>query len=316
MRRRKLFYGVLLFLGLLLVVGMVWQRIMVQTEIEKYSPVGDFVDVGGYQAHYVTKGTGDTTFVFITGSGTPCAYTDFYLLQNELAHSGQTITFDHAGSGWSGKAKTERSIGNLVKELSILIDTVAPEKPVVFLCHSLGSLEAIAYAQQYPKQVKGIIFLDSGSPEFYHTDSERKAKLMNRGFAFLRSTGLNRFMGNCGLLLPLYGENVRNGLLSGPIKKLDQVMYYRFAGNKDSLQTINKMNENAGEILEGPSLGNLPILVLSSDSGKAWEKVQRQLATWSSNSKQVTIEQGQHYIYWSNYEDVLQYIKEFLEEEL
>lgn len=51
---------------------------MVQIEKSKYGAVGDFVDVGTYLAHYHSTGSGDTAFVFITGSGTPCAYTDLF----------------------------------------------------------------------------------------------------------------------------------------------------------------------------------------------------------------------------------------------
>ena len=164
---------------------------MTQIEKSRYDAIGDYVDVGTYEAHYYSKGSGDTAFVFITGSGTPCAYTDFYDLQNMLSAKGQTITFDHAGSGWSSSTNTLRTIENMTDELAVLIDTVAPNKPIVIICHSLGSLEAIRYTQTNPEKVKGIVFLDCGSPEFYSTDSELLAKIINRGTAFLRTIGFH-----------------------------------------------------------------------------------------------------------------------------
>lgn len=91
-----------------------------------------FFILGTYQMHYYSQGEGDVAFVFITGSGTPCAYTDFYMLQNRLSEVGQTVTFDHAGSGWSSETEAERSIENLVKELSILIDTSVPDKSMYY----------------------------------------------------------------------------------------------------------------------------------------------------------------------------------------
>ncbi|MDO5294996.1 MAG: alpha/beta hydrolase, partial [bacterium] len=105
---------------LLLVAGIVWQYIMVRVEQKKYPPVGQYVDVGTYQAHCYSEGAGDIAFVFITGSGTPCAYTDFYALQSKLSENGVTISFDHAGSGWSEETNEKRSINHLVKELSII----------------------------------------------------------------------------------------------------------------------------------------------------------------------------------------------------
>ena len=208
MKFRKLFAPILLILCL--AAGAIWQSVMTKSEESKYCAVGNFVDVGTYQAHYYSKGSGDTAFVFIAGSGTPCAYTDFYFLQNMLSAKGLTVTFDHAGSGWSASTDSPRTIENMTNELTVLIDTVAPNKPVVIICHSLGSLEAIRYTQMNPEKVKGIIFLDSGSPEYYSTDSELLATTINRGTALLRTFGINRLMGELGWLLPAYGENIRN----------------------------------------------------------------------------------------------------------
>lgn len=310
-KSKKFYIPILLIIFLIL--GMTWQFIMVKLERNNYSAIGSYVDVGTYQAHYYSKGTGDIAFVFITGSGTPCAYTDFYALQNMLSSVGQTVTFDHAGSGWSSNTKTARTIENLANELSILIDTVASNKPIILLCHSLGSLEAIRYAKMNPEKVKGIIFLDSGSPEFYSTDSELLAKTINRASAFVRTIGMNRLLGELGVFLPLYGENIRNYNISEEVTNLDKSMFYQFAGNPTSLDTIKFINENAANVLEVPSLGEIPILVLSSDSGDEWNDVQIQLASWSENSEQVTVKNSDHYIYWSNYDEVADYIELFVE---
>ena len=286
---------------------------MTQIEKNKYDAIGEYVDVGTYQAHCYSKGSGDTAFVFIAGSGTPCAYTDFYALQNMLSAKGQTVTFDHAGSGWSSSTDSPRTIENMTNELTVLIDTVAPNKPVVIICHSLGSLEAIRYTQTNPEKVKGIIFLDCGSPEFYSTDSELLAKIMNRGTALLRTIGINRFMGELGCFLSVYGENSRNTNLPETVKDIDKAMFYRFAGNADSLNTIDLINENATTVLKGPLLGEVPILVLSSDGGDDWNKVQIQLASWSENSEQVMFKNSEHYLYWSNYDQASDCIEAFVE---
>jgi pimeloyl-ACP methyl ester carboxylesterase len=296
----------------LLIVGIIWQSVMLGLENNKYVAVGEYVDVETYKAHYYSRGDGDIAFVFITGSGTPSSYTDFYSLQKELSTKGQTITFDHAGSGWSTETESERSIENLTRELSVIVGKVASGKPIVLVCHSLGSLEAIGYAQAYPENVAGIIFLDSGSPECYSNYSELAAEMINRSFAFTRTIGVNRLLGECGLLLPMYGENIRNEQLPDNIKDLDKAMFYQAAGNPSSLNSIKLMNENANKILEGTSLNDIPILVLSSDNGQQWEDVQLQLAAWSINSKQVTIKRSKHYLYWSNYEEVVIYINEFI----
>ncbi len=285
---------------------------MVQKEKDTYGPVGRMVDVGSYKAHTYTKGEGEIAFVFITGSGTPCAYTDFYNLQNELSKIGQTISFDHAGSGWSTNAAKERSMDNLQTELSILIDSVTLDKPVVLICHSLGSLEAISYAQHNKERVKGVVCLDAGSPEYYETYSEISAKILNRAVGLMRFIGLNRALGELGLLTPLYAENTRYNKLPEEIREVDKAMYYCLAGNSETLESIGLIRENAAEVLKGEKLGKIPLLILSSEDDKEWDEVQNELTGWSLNSKQITLPGSEHYIHWTNTEDVLKYIKEFV----
>lgn len=309
-KNRKCF--LLLLMTFLILAGIVWQAVMVDLESEKLTVVGQSVNTGTYQAHYYSKGEGDKVFVFITGAGTPCAYTDFYVLQNELSKSAQTISYDHAGNGWSTSTKADRSIKNLVKELSVIINTAAPDKRIVFVCHSLASLEALGYTQAYPERVAGIVFLDSGSPEFYSTSSELSSKLLNRSLAFIRTTGINRLLGVGGILLPMYGESIRNKELSGKQKSIDKLMYYKYVGSKSNLYNIDTINENAKIILNGERLKDTPILVLSSDSGNEWEKVQQQLALWSKESMQVTLNNSNHYLHWSNYSEVIEYINKFI----
>lgn len=295
------------------IVGVAWQSIMVSYENNKYPALGEVIDVGTYNMHYNSQGNGDISIVFLAGAGTPFAYTDFYFLQNELSRYGQTITFDHAGLGWSTDTDTPRNMECLIQELSIIIDTAAKDNKIILVCHSLGSLEAIGYAQANPDRVDGIIFLDAGSPEFYCTDSELKSKAINRVFAVGRVLGINRLLGECGLLLPMYGESLRYSKLPENLRKIDKVMYYKYTGSNSNFKNIESINENAAEVITGDKLGDIPILLLSSDSGDDWEQVQAQLAAWSQDSRQITLKNAQHYLHWSNYDDVIHHITGFLE---
>lgn len=90
-------------------------------------------------------------------------------------------------------------------------------------------------------------------------------------------------------------------------------MFYRLAGNADTINMINLINENASVVLNGPLLGEIPILVLSSDSGEDWNHVQIQLASWSENSEREMIVASGHYLYWSNFDQVSDRIASFVE---
>ncbi len=204
------------------------------------------------------------------------------------------------------------TIDHLTKDIYEIFRQIGGVEECILVCHSLGSLEAIRFAQCYKDKVRGIVFLDCGSPQFYEEDSELYAKFINRGSGTLRAVGLNRLLGSMGVMLPLSGENIRYPLLPDKEKALDVAMYYRYVGNGYNLKALNLMNENARAVVEGETLGDLPILVLSSDSGVAWENVQKELTAWSTNSKQLTIEGSSHYIHWSNKDQVIGEINEFI----
>ena len=116
------------------------------------------------------------------------------------------------------------------------------------------------------------------------------------------------------MLLPLYGENIRNKNLPEDLKEVDKSMYYKYTGASINLSNLKSINENAKTVLNYGSTINVPILVLSSDSGEEWTKVQEQLSSWSTDSRHITFKASQHYIHWSNSDEVVSYIKEFTEE--
>ncbi|MGL6200361.1 MAG: alpha/beta hydrolase [Lachnospiraceae bacterium] len=314
--RKRVWRASLIICFIIIISGVVWQNSMENKEMNQYMKFASYINVGSYNMNYHTVGDGEVAYVLISGSGTPCAYTDFYYMQQRLSNYGQVVVYDHAGVGLSTKTDVDRSIDNIVDELSLMINEVAMDKPVVIICHSLGSLEALSFTQKFKEKVQGIIFLDSGSPEFYSTNSEVTSILMNRVSSIFRETGLIRLLGESGVLLPIYGEDIRNEQLPEELKKLDKILYYNSTGNYSNMDNIQNINENAAFVLKGNKLDDIPILVLSSDSGSEWQQVQLQLAQWSDNSNQITIQESQHYIHWSNYDEVMSHIINFIEMEL
>lgn len=296
-----------------MLTGAIWQAAMVGIEGNNPPAAGGYIHTDAYDMHYVSEGSGDVAVVFIAGSGTPSAYTDFYCLQKRLGDKVQAISFDHAGSGWSSTADKPRTVENLGNELKALTDNAAPGKPLVFVCHSLASLEAVYFAQHNPEKMAGIVFLDSGDPVFYRADSEMAAKILNRILSFARTIGLNRALCSLGIPIPFYGESERLNSLPPDIACIDRAMFNKYAGSKATLQVIEEMNENAEKVINGPRLGKLPVLVLSSDSGEEWDVVQSTLASMSESSKQVTLVNASHYLHWSNADEVANEISRFID---
>jgi pimeloyl-ACP methyl ester carboxylesterase len=257
-------------------------------------------------------GSGKNTIVFVTGSGTPSPFTDFYKMQTELQQYARTVSFDKAGFGWSKKTDIPITIDTLSEELHELLEKSGQSSPYILVGHSLASLEVINFSQKYPAEVKGIVLLDGGSPEFYAEDSEIKSYILNRFSAGLRVTGIARVFGNLGIKFPFAGEDLRYDKLPNEIKLIDIAMYYKYLGNTSNLQYIKNIDENAREVIKKGYLKNIPLIILSSDSGESWMRTQQELLNWSNYSSQETLYNSSHYIHWTNTDYIIEKIKELI----
>lgn len=289
----------------LLAAGSVWQYVKQKEELASLTPPGRLYNINSHAMHLYATGQGDTTVVFTTGSGTPCAYTDFYNLQHKLQPYARTVSYDRPGFGWSESTDIPRTIDTQAEELHELLRAAEERPPYILAGHSLASLEVIRYAQMYPGEVKGIVLLDGGNPEYYASNSEFLSVALNRTAAFIRMTGIARAFGNFGIRLPFVGENVRYRSLPEEAQAADRVMYYTKLGNKDNLNAIANLNENAETVIKGGPLKDIPLIILSSDGDKKWNESQRKLAEWSNQSKQETLSGAGHYIHWTNEETVI-----------
>lgn len=285
--------------------GVIWQYVMSNQEKNKYEPPGKLIEVNNHMMHIYAKGNGTPTVVFTTGSGTPCAYTDYYFIQKELIKSVRTVSYDRPGYGWSETTNKSRTIGNQVEELHELLNKAGEKPPYILVGHSLSSLEVIHYAQVFKEEVCGIILIDGGNPMYYLNYSEFNAKAVNCLFQFTRVTGLARAMGSVGFYPPFCGEDLRHKLLPNELQDIDEKMFYNKLGLESNWNSLKNINENAKKVLESGKLGDIPLVILTAgDATRNWKESQVDLKTWSSKSKQEEINGASHYIHW-NYPDII-----------
>lgn len=207
--KRRLFHVLALIL-IILVIGILWQCNMSSYEKEEYNPPGQLIKLDSHKRHIYVEGEGSPTVVFTVGSGTPCAYTDYYNIQKEISKMVRTISYDRPGFGWSEPTSTPRTIGKQVDELHELLCKAGEKPPYILVGHSLSSLEVIHYAQIFPEEVLEIILIDGGNPTFYTNYSEFSALASNRFSEAMRVTGIARALSNIGIPPPLLLVRIRD----------------------------------------------------------------------------------------------------------
>jgi hypothetical protein len=82
------------------VVGVVYQRIGLARDARRFPPPGRMVDIGGVRLHADVIGkVGDSSPAVVFEAGIAATSLSWRLVQNEIAKSTQTLSYDRAGLG-------------------------------------------------------------------------------------------------------------------------------------------------------------------------------------------------------------------------
>ncbi|WP_030663816.1 alpha/beta fold hydrolase [Streptomyces rimosus] len=130
------------------------------------APLGHFHDVGGRRLLLHRSGTGGPAVVFLPGAG--AVGLDYLNVHERVAAFTTSVLYDRAGTGWSGPAALPRTAAEVATELRLLLHAADVPGPYVLVGHSLGGAYARRFAQLFPDEVAGFVYLDS-----FHEDWDR-----------------------------------------------------------------------------------------------------------------------------------------------
>lgn len=299
---RKITLYLLSVLILLGGAGYLYQWFGAAQDKQSYKPVGKLYDVANHNMHLYTKGEGNRTVVFASGWGTANPYADFYPLYEKLLPHMKIAVYDRFGYGYSDTTGRPRDIDTITDEIHELLRVSVQKPPYILVGHSLGSLETIRYAQRFPSEVKAILLLDGGSPEYYASTTE--LTLIPYVYRVFRTTGVLRALYHVnGFAEWASNQSNQQLLLPDELKELDRKAMLLKIGNQDMTDEIRQSAKNAKIILADKKTLNIPVIVLTADyfgklsDDKAWMDSQADFPAWSIAGKQMIIEDSSHYIH-------------------
>ena len=122
-------------------------------------PIGRRYDVGGRQLMLHRSGTGGPAVVILPGAS--AVGLDYLNIHDRISEFTTSVLYDRGGTGWSDPVDLPRSAAAVATELHDLLRAAGVPGPYLLAAHSLGGAYARRFAQLFPSDVAGFLYLDS-----------------------------------------------------------------------------------------------------------------------------------------------------------
>ncbi|NLL30400.1 MAG: alpha/beta fold hydrolase [Clostridiales bacterium] len=293
-------------------ISLINHKIQLSKENSIFVPNGKLIEVNGHKMHLYIKGQGHETLVFMSGGGTSSPVLDFKSLYSLLEDKYKIAVVEKAGYGFSEIYDDNRDIDTILEETREALSKAGLEPPYILFPHSMSGIEALYWAQQYPKEVKGIVGLDMAVPEAYENFKINNFMLYIASFA--SNTGITRFFPS----LVNDSASIKYGTLTQEEKDLYRAIFYRRTLTKSMLNEVKQIKGNAKKVKEN-AVPNVPMLFfISNSNGTGWDKDK-----WTSfqTSYIETLDSGkyieldcEHYIHNIEYKKIAEESTKFIKE--
>ncbi len=312
-KRKKALIITAIILGvlILLMAGIfINHKIRLNSEKELLTPLGKLVEVDGHNMSVYTEGDGETTLVFMSGSGTCSPILDFKSLYSLMSDDYTIAVVEKFGYGFSDVVDRSRDIDTILEDTRAALTAAGMSAPYVLCPHSMSGLEALYWAQKYPEEVTAIIGLDMAVPKYYESMEINSFIL-----------GLASWAADFGITRILPGisesEAILHGTLTEQEKDIYRAVFYTRTATLTMLNETKAVKDNA-KLVESKGVPQLPILLFISDGtgGTGFDK-----ETWRSIPKEyiAQVEGGEyieldcpHYVHDYEHELISEKITEFL----
>jgi pimeloyl-ACP methyl ester carboxylesterase len=258
---------------------------------------GQLVNIGGYKMHIHCTGQGPPTVILDSGLGD--SYISWRKVQPQIAQFTRVCSYDRAGLGYSDSSPRPHTSKDFAEKLRILLHNAGIPSPYFLVGHSMGGFDVRLYASLHRDEVAGIVLVDSSHPEqqkrFPPALNDMDATWLREQefFEFTMPFGIPRLLGFCG-----NDAEVRAAECN-------------FHSVREGVAELKAISQSAAQTAASGRLGDLPLVVLSSDPDRpqpdlpedlvkptsdAWQQMQKELLQLSTRGTQVIAKNSGHYI--------------------
>ena len=307
------------------------QKIGLSNTRQQYPAPGELVEVQGHLIHLNCKGSGSPTVVIDAGNGSFSV--EWTPIQEQLSQTVRVCVYDRSGYGWSEPGSQPRDGAKAVSELHELLRAAEEAGPFLLAGHSLGGVHVRLYAANYPREVAGLVLIDTANP--LEVSPEFKLQMQSSiGFYqvmnLLTRSGLMRILGPVGgqdslpataRKLPPELQEIYLNLLLDPnqystaISEMAQIpQTFRQTGQKQSghqpFGDLPLIVLTAGQT---PAPGSSPFNEQYVPASDRQINFQEDLARLSSRGQQRVIARSGHSVHLDAPEEVIRAIRDLVD---
>lgn len=285
----KVILIILAIIVLLVIITFVRHKICSSNEKDLLNPLGDLVEVNGHNMSIYAEGDGDTTLVFMSGSGTCSPILDFKSLYSLLSKDYKIVVIERFGYGFSDVVDENRDIDTILSETRMALDKAGIKGPYVLCPHSMSGLEALYWGQNYPEEVEAIVGLDMAVPGYYD-EMNISIPIMKLG-QYGATLGITRW-------IPSLAESdaIKFGLLSDKEKEIYRAVFYQRTATVTMINEAKIVKENANTVKEN-GIPQVPMLLfISNGSGgtgftkEMWRTIPKEYISGYDNASYIELD--------------------------
>ena len=252
---------------------------------EPFRPPGRFVNIG-FQTMYIDC-VGNKSPTILIDVGIAGSSASWYKIAQTLSNDVRVCLYDRAGYGWSDPGRGERTTATIAHELNLLINKAEIPGPFVLVGHSFGGFTARYLAAKFPKNVVGLVLVDSSHPDqIYRLSALDKVKQKSL------VTG-------------------RKNLPPEDLSEFERKWYFLNSSRKATLAQMGELKyfkESAYQVKHSGPIKDIPVAVLSRGIGQLpelsgvsleneWQDMQKDLLKLSRNSWHLIVADSGHEIH-------------------
>ncbi len=301
--------AMMIILVLFVIISFVRHKICSSKEKDLRTPLGALVEVNGHNMSVYIEGKGDKTLVFLSGGGTCSPILDFKSLYSLLTDEYKIVVVEKFGYGFSDVVDENRDIDTILSETRTALEKAEVQGPYILCPHSMSGLEALYWAQKYPKEVEAIIGLDMAVPGYYD-EMNISIPVMKAG-QYGAALGITRW-------IPSLAESdaMKFGTLSDKEKEIYRAVFYQRTATVTMINEMKTVKDNANVVKEN-GVPQVPMLLfVSNGSGgtgfteERWRSIPKEYISASENARFIELD-CPHYIHDYKYEEIGKEIRNF-----